>query len=68
VSGRLGSPRTARIHEILEELVRQRQSLRLHEREDRDGLLEANRLSIVYWHAELGRALLDERSRDEAVA
>ena len=68
MSGRLGSPRTTRIHEILEERVRQRQSLRLHEREDRDGLLEANRLSIVYWQAELGRALLDERSRDEAVA
>ena len=64
----LGSPKAVRIHEILDELVRQRQSLRLREREDRDGLLEANRLSIVYWQAELGRALLDERAGDEAIA
>jgi hypothetical protein len=68
VSARLASPRAHRIHEILDELVRQRQSLRLHEREQQDGLLEANRRSIVYWQTELGRALLDEHGPDEAIA
>jgi hypothetical protein len=68
VSARLVSPRAHRIHEILDELVRQRQSLRLHEREQQDGLLEANRRSIVYWQTELGRALLDEHGPDEAIA
>ena len=48
-----------RIREILEDLVRHRQSLR-RDREHNRPLLQANRRSIVYWQARLARALLEE--------
>lgn len=48
-----------RIREILEDLVRQRQSLR-HDREHNRPLLQANRRSIVYWQGRLAQALLEE--------
>jgi hypothetical protein len=44
---------------ILADLVHQRQRLRGAESDA--SLLEANRLSIVYWQSELSRALLAER-------
>ena len=51
--------RPARIREILDDLVHQRQ--RLRSSPDEGGLLEANRRSIVYWQTELSRALLAEQ-------
>jgi len=51
--------RPARIREILDDLVHQRQRLRNSPAEA--VLLEANRRSIVYWQTELSRALLAER-------
>jgi hypothetical protein len=51
--------RTDRIREILEDLIRQRQSLRSGDEAER-GLLEANRRSIVYWQGELAQALVGE--------
>lgn len=54
--------RTDRIREILEDLIRQRQSLRLWDGGDERGLLEANRRSIVYWQAELAQALAAEHA------
>jgi len=51
--------RPARIREILDDLVHQRQ--RLRSSPDEAGLLEANRRSIVYWQTELSRALLAEQ-------
>lgn len=69
-----GEPRTAdatradRIREILEDLIRQRQSLRVHDAGGEQSLLEANRRSIVYWQAELARALVEQHGRREAVA
>jgi hypothetical protein len=50
--------RPARIREILDDLVHQRQRLRNSPAEA--VLLEANRRSIVYWQTELSRALLAE--------
>jgi hypothetical protein len=54
--------RPARIREILDALVHQRQGLRSSPAEA--GLLEANRRSIVYWQTELSRALLAERGHE----
>ncbi|HSC49737.1 MAG TPA: hypothetical protein VLD16_05680 [Gaiellaceae bacterium] len=54
--------RPARIREILDDLVLQRQRLRSAPAEA--GLLEANRRSIVYWQTELSRALLAERGHE----
>lgn len=51
--------RPARIREILDDLVHQRQRLRSAPAEAE--LLEANRRSIVYWQTELSRALLAEQ-------
>jgi hypothetical protein len=51
--------RPARIREILDDLVHQRQRLRSAPGEAE--LLEANRRSIVYWQTELSRALLAEQ-------
>jgi len=51
--------RPARIREILDDLVHQRQRLRNSPAEA--VLLEANRRSIVYWQTELSRSLLAER-------
>ena len=53
--------RTATIRVILDGLVLERQRLR---RSPDAALLEANRRSIVYWQAELSRALLAERGHD----
>ena len=51
--------REAKIHEILDDLFRDRRGL-LATKGD-EGLLEANRLSIVYWEHQLARPTLDER-------
>jgi hypothetical protein len=67
VSTRTGT-REDRIREILEDLVHQRQSIRSSLVPDETGLLEANRRSIVYWQAELSRALVEKRNRHEAAA
>lgn len=51
-----GDPATAeRAHSILNDLIRQRRGMR-HAGVD-EGLLEANRLGIVYWQLQLARAL-----------
>jgi hypothetical protein len=63
-----GATRSERIHEILDDLIRQRQSLRVPGSGADTGLLEANRRSIVYWQTELSRALLAEHNRPEAAA
>ena len=52
------SPETAdaeRARTILDHLIRQRQSMRSAPIDE--GLLEANRLGIVYWQWQLARAL-----------
>jgi hypothetical protein len=54
--------RTASIRAILHGLVLERQ--RLRRSHDGTALLEANRRSIVYWQAELSRALLAQRGDD----
>ena len=54
--------RTATIRVILDGLVLERQ--RLRRSPDDAALLEANRRSIVYWQAELSRALLAEGGHD----
>lgn len=59
--------RTDRIREILKDLIRQRQLLRLGGTASESVLLEANRLSIVYWQTELARELLDQRTESEAL-
>jgi hypothetical protein len=58
-------PRVALIRQILADLVHQRQSLRGASDSPEKMLLEANRLSIVYWQSELARALLVARGRDD---
>lgn len=55
-----------RIREILDDLVRHRQSLRSDGEHDRV-LLQANRLSIVYWQGRLAQALLEEHGGVESV-
>jgi hypothetical protein len=51
-----GDPETVeRARAILGELIHQRQGLRAAAADD--GLLEANRLGIVYWQWQLNRAL-----------
>jgi hypothetical protein len=59
----LEATRSDRIHEILADLISQRQSLRLRATGSDSGLLEANRLSIVYWQTELARALVTEHGQ-----
>ena len=54
-----------RIREILEDLVRHRQSLRRDREHDRP-LLQANRRSIVYWQGRLAQALLEEHRGAES--
>ncbi|MFL5921812.1 MAG: hypothetical protein ACJ75Q_11315 [Gaiellaceae bacterium] len=56
--------RVERIHQILADLVHQRQSLRGAVDSPETVLLEANRRSIVYWQGELARALLAEREHN----
>jgi len=53
--------REAKIHEILEVLFRERRALLATNGDP--GLLEANRLSIVYWEHQLSRAR-HEAARD----
>jgi hypothetical protein len=57
--------RSERIREILEDLVRHRQSLRRDREHDRP-LLQANRRSIVYWQGRLAQALLEEHRGAES--
>jgi hypothetical protein len=59
----LEATRSDRIHEILDDLIRQRQSLRIPGTGGDPVLLEANRRSIVYWQTELARALVAEHRR-----
>ena len=54
-----------RIREILDNLVRHRQSLRRDQEHDRL-LLQANRLGIVYWQGRLAQALLEEHGGVES--
>ena len=60
--------RSQRIREILDDLIRQRQSLRIGGTGGDPCLLEANRRSIVYWQTELAQALVAEHGRREAAA
>ncbi len=62
----MNQSRVSRIREILDDLVHQRQSLRGSETVNEARLLEANRRGIVYWQAELSRALLAERDHRRA--
>jgi len=58
-------PATAeRAHSILRELIRQRQGMR--DAGVDEGLLEANRLGIVYWQLQLTRASGAARQKSEA--
>jgi hypothetical protein len=60
-----GDPATAeRARLILNELIRQRRGMR--EAGVDAGLLEANRLGIVYWQRQLTRALGAPRQKSEA--
>lgn len=51
---------------ILADLIRQRE--RMRDGGADKGLLEANRLGIVYWQWQLSRALGNERERPSAAA
>ena len=58
-------PATAeRARSILNDLIRQRQGMR--DAGVGEGLLEANRLGIVYWQWQLTRALGGARQKSEA--
>ena len=56
----------ARARSILNDLIEQRQHMR--EADADAGLLEANRLGIVYWQWQLSRATDPARSTSEAAA
>ena len=58
VSGETANAERARA--ILDDLIRQRQHLR--DARVEKGLLEANRLGIVYWQGQLTRATADDKS------
>jgi hypothetical protein len=51
---------------VLDDLIRQRQKLRVDPADG--GLLEANRLGIVYWQLQLARALSGEHERTQSAA
>jgi hypothetical protein len=51
---------------ILNDLIRQRQRMQFSEPDA--GLLEANRLGIVYWQMQLARALSAEHERTSSAA
>jgi hypothetical protein len=53
--------RSERARSILGDLIRQRQLMRSDPADE--GLLEANRLAIVYWQWELSRSLLVEHGQ-----
>jgi hypothetical protein len=55
-----------RARSILGDLIRQRQSMRASAADD--GLLEANRLGIVYWQWQLNRALGSASDKSRAAA
>lgn len=55
-----------RIQAILDELIRSRRELTTAGADV--GLLEANRLGIVYWQGQLARARLAEKDRGSAAA
>jgi hypothetical protein len=55
-----------RARAILGDLIRQRQGMRAVDADD--GLLEANRLGIVYWQWQLNRALAVEPHKSRAAA
>jgi hypothetical protein len=60
-----GDPAAAeRARSILNDLIRQRQNMRADDVDD--GLLEANRLGIVYWQWQLTRALGAEGESEAA--
>ena len=62
-----GDPAAAeRARSILNDLIRQRQSMRAADLDE--GLLEANRLGIVYWQWQLARALSSADGKSEAAA
>ena len=62
-----GDPATAeRARSILGDLIRQRQGMRAAAADD--GLLEANRLGIVYWQWQLNRALAVGPHKSKAAA
>jgi hypothetical protein len=62
-----GDPAAAeRARSILNDLIRQRQSMRAADVDQ--GLLEANRLGIVYWQWQLTRALGGAAGKSEAAA
>jgi hypothetical protein len=65
-SAAIASPREGRIRAILDDLISQRQRMRHAETEG--GLLEANRLSIVYWQRQLSLCLTDEHGRRGSAA
>jgi hypothetical protein len=55
-----------RARAILDDLIRQRQ--RMRDAHVEEGLLEANRLGIVYWEGQLRRASTDDREHSEVTA
>jgi len=60
-------PATAeRARSILGDLIRQRQGMRAAAADE--GLLEANRLGIVYWQWQLNRALGSASGKSKAAA
>ena len=62
-----GDPASAeRARSILGNLIRQRQDMRASA--DDEGLLEANRLGIVYWQLQLNRALGATDHKSKAAA
>jgi hypothetical protein len=62
-----GEPAAAeRARSILGELIQQRHKMRAAAADD--GLLEANRLGIVYWQWQLNRALAVAHHESEAAA
>jgi hypothetical protein len=62
-----GQPATAgQARSILNDLIRQRQGMRTTGVDE--GLLEANRLGIVYWQWQLNRAMGLARHESEAAA
>ena len=54
------------VRSILDDLIRQRQRMQFDAADA--GLLEANRLGIVYWQLQLARALSAEHARTQSAA
>ena len=63
VSGSMAN-REGRIRVILDDLIRQRR--RIEQTRADEGLRQANRLSIVYWHWQLSRELAKQGDGDAA--